>query len=176
MPIYELGDLSPSIHADAYVHPDAIIVGDVVIGAESSVWPGAVIRGDNGRITVGERTSIQDGAVLHSTFESPTRIGSDCVVGHLAHLEACTIEDHVLVGSGSVVLHRAVARSHSLIGAGAVVTDDTEVPEGAMALGVPAKIFPGRVERGAFAFSVEVYAERARRYRSDLRRVDPELT
>lgn len=172
MPIYSLGDLQPEIDPMAYVHPDAVVVGDVVVGAGSSVWPGAVIRGDNGRISIGERTSIQDGAVLHSTYESPTTIGSECVVGHLAHLEACIVEDHVLIGSGSVVLHRAVIRSHSLVGAGAVVTDDTEVPRGAMALGVPARIFPDRVEVGAFDQAVTVYAQRADYYRKALRRLD----
>jgi carbonic anhydrase/acetyltransferase-like protein (isoleucine patch superfamily) len=94
------------------------------------------------------------------------------VIGHIVHLEACIIEDHSLVGSGSVVLHRAVVRSHSLVGAGAVVTDDTEVPTGAMALGVPAKIFPDRVQPGSFRGHVAVYVDRARRYQTELRRLD----
>ncbi len=172
MAIYAFGDLEPRIHPDAFVHPDAVVIGDVEIGAESSVWPCAVLRGDNGPITVGERTSIQDGSVLHTTYEWPTQVGSDCVIGHIVHLEGCIIEDHALVGSGSVVLHRAIVRSHSLVGANAVVTDDTEVPTGAMALGVPAKIVPDRVQPGSFIGHVKVYAERARRYKTDLRRLD----
>ena len=100
MAIYALGDKVPNVHADAYVHPDATVIGDVTIGAGSSVWPSAVLRGDYGSITVGESTSIQDGTIVHATFDKPTTIGSRCVVGHLAHLEGCTIEDGALVGSG----------------------------------------------------------------------------
>ena len=87
VPIYALGDLEPSIHPDAYVHPDAVIIGDVRIGALSSVWPGAVLRGDDGYISIGERTSIQDNCVLHTTPIFPTVVGDDCVIGHLVHLD-----------------------------------------------------------------------------------------
>ena len=102
MPIYAIGDQEPRIDPSAYVHPDAVVIGDVVIGSESSIWPGAVLRGDDGGITIGDRTSIQDGSVIHTTAQFPTRVGSDCVVGHIVHLEGCTIEDGSLVGSGSV--------------------------------------------------------------------------
>ncbi len=172
MAIYALGDLTPSIHPDAFVHPDAVVIGDVTIGEESSVWPGAVLRGDNGGIHIGARTSIQDGSVLHTTPMWETTIGDECVIGHIVHLEGCTVEDHVLIGSGSVVLHRAVVRSHSLVGANAVVTDDTEVPTGAMALGVPARIVADRVAPGSFHGHVAVYVARARQYRTELRRID----
>src|SRR5687768_832153 len=121
MAIYALGDITPRIHPGAYVHPDAVVIGDVSIGDESSIWPCAVLRGDDGRVVVGDRTSIQDGAVLHTTARFPTLVGSDCVVGHLVHLEGCTIEDGALVGNGSVVLHQAVVRSGALVGSGAVV-------------------------------------------------------
>ena len=104
MPLYALGDRTPSIHADAFIHPDAVVIGDVRVGADSSVWPSAVLRGDYGTIIVGERTSIQDGAIIHAVAQFPTVIGDDCVVGHLAHLEGCVIEDRALVGSGSIVL------------------------------------------------------------------------
>ena len=97
------------------------MIGDVRIGADSSIWPGAVLRGDYGTIIVGERTSIQDGAVIHAVDEYPTVIGSDCVVGHLAHLEGCVVHDRVLVGSGSIVLHEAEVHSGATVGAGAVV-------------------------------------------------------
>src|SRR5579871_6144500 len=108
MPVYALGDVAPTIHEDAFVHPDAVVIGDVTIGARSSVWPSAVLRGDFGTILVGEETSIQDGAVVHAVPMFPTRVGSRCVVGHLAHLEGCALEDASLAGSGCVVLHRAV--------------------------------------------------------------------
>ena len=87
MAIYALGEIQPIVHPLAYVHPDAVLIGNVTIGAESTVWPGAVLRGDAGPIVIGMRTSIQDGAVIHVTASSPTSVGSDCVIGHLAHLE-----------------------------------------------------------------------------------------
>ena len=118
MPLYALGELVPRIHPDAFVHPEAVIIGDVEIGALSSVWPGAVLRGDDGDILVGERTSIQDGVIVHTWDEHPTRIGSGCVIGHLAHLEGCRIGDDVLIGSGAIVLRRAIVEAGSLVGGG----------------------------------------------------------
>ena len=172
MPVYALGDQVPRIDPTAYVHPDAVVIGDVVIGAESSIWPGAVLRGDDGGIVIGDRTSIQDGSVVHTTAQFPTRVGSDCVVGHIVHLEGCTIEDGALVGSGSVVLHRAVVRSGAIVGANAVVPNGMEVPGGAMALGVPAKIRPDCVDPASIQMGVHFYVARGRRYAAELRRVD----
>jgi len=114
MAVYALGDLVPQIDPEAFVHPDATVIGDVYIGPQTTVWPQAVLRGDYGRITVGARTSIQDGSVIHSTLLHPTVIGDDCVIGHLVHMECCTIENGALVGSGSIVLHRAIVREEAL--------------------------------------------------------------
>lgn len=172
MPVYALGDHVPEIHPSAYVHPEAVVIGRVTIGAQSSVWPGAVLRGDDGDIVVGARTSIQDGAIIHTTPFWPTTVGDECVVGHLAHLEGCTIENGALVGSGSIVLHRAVVRSEALVGAGAVVSGDTVVPSRAMALGVPAKIRPDAVDPATIRLAMESYVQRTERYAKDLRRVD----
>lgn len=172
MAVYALGDTQPEIHPSAFVHPDAVVIGQVTIGAESTVWPSAVLRGDYGRISVGERTSVQDGTVVHATAEHATVIGSRCVIGHLAHLEGCTVEDEALVGSGAVVLHRAMVRSGALVGAGAVVPNGMEVPTGAMALGVPAKLRLDTVPAGSFADAVELYAANGHRYRQTLRRLD----
>lgn len=171
MPVYALGDDVPDIHEEAFVHPDAIIIGNVTVGAESTVWPGAVLRGDYGRITVGERTSIQDGTVIHATSSMPTTIGSECVVGHNVHLEGCTIMDRVLVGSGSVALHRVIVQSGAVIGAGAVLPDGVEVPAGAMALGVPARIRLDAVSRDHVTEAVQLYVDNGKRYRAHLRRV-----
>ena len=88
MAIYALGDRVPTIDPSAFVHPDAVIIGDVRIGAESTIWPGAVLRGDDGYIQIGARTSIQDNTVIHTTPQQPTVVGDDCVIGHIAHLEA----------------------------------------------------------------------------------------
>jgi carbonic anhydrase/acetyltransferase-like protein (isoleucine patch superfamily) len=170
--IYAIAGRVPTIHPDAYVHPDATVIGDVTLGASSSVWPGAVLRGDYGTIVVGERTSIQDGTVVHATHDKPTIIGSRCVIGHIAHLEGCTIEDDCLVGSGSIVLHDVVVRSGGLVGAGAVVSNGTEVPARAMALGIPAKMRLDAVEDGSFLPAVELYAWNAARYKTDLTRLD----
>jgi len=170
--VYALGERTPTIHPEAYVHPDATVIGDVTIGAGSTVWPGAVLRGDYGTITVGERTSIQDGTVVHATAEKATTIGSDCVVGHIAHLEGCTVEDRCLIGSGSVVLHDVVVRSGALVAAGAVVGNRTEVPAYAMAMGVPARMRLDAVPEGAFVDASAMYVANGARYRTDLRRLD----
>ena len=171
MAIYALGSSEPKIHPEAFVHPDAVVIGNVEIGAGSSIWPHAVLRGDYGRIVIGNDSSIQDGTVIHATDELPTIVGDRCVIGHIVHLEGCIIEDDALVGSGSVVLHRCKVRSHSLVGANAVVTNDTEVPSHAMALGIPAKIFMDKVKVGEFLDSVNLYVENAKRYKADLRRI-----
>lgn len=171
MPVYALGDLVPQIHPEAFIHPDATVIGQVSIGAGSTVWPGAVLRGDYGRITVGERTSIQDGTVVHATEELETKIGSNCVVGHIAHLEGCTVQDGCLIGSGSVVLHRVVVCSGALVAAGAVVSPGTQVPARAMALGVPAKIRPEAVAPGSFTDAVSRYVANGTRYAAELRRI-----
>ncbi len=171
MPVYALGDRVPEIHPDAFVHPDAVVIGDVRIGADSSIWPCAVLRGDYGRIVIGERTSVQDGTVVHAVAEHPTLVGDDCVIGHLAHLEGCVIEDRALVGSGSIVLHEAVVHSGATVGAGAVVRNRMDVPENSSALGVPAVIRPDTSDDTVALASADLYANNARRYRAELRRL-----
>lgn len=172
MAIYALGGDEPRIHPTAFVHPQATIIGRVEIGAGSSVWPSAVLRGDHGLIRVGDRSSVQDGSVLHVTAEHETHVGSGSVIGHLVHLEGCIVEDGALVGNAAVVLHRAIIRTGAIVGSNAVVTNDTEVPTGAMALGIPAKIRPDTVRPEMIADAVEKYVERAVQYRSQMRRLD----
>jgi carbonic anhydrase/acetyltransferase-like protein (isoleucine patch superfamily) len=172
MAIYALGDVEPRIDPEAYVHPDATVIGNVAIGAGSTIWPQAVLRGDYGAITVGARTSVQDGAVLHTTPLLPTTVGDDVVVGHLAHLECCTVHDGALIGTGSVVLHRAVVEQGALVGAGAVVPNGMVVPAGAMALGVPAKIRQDAVDVDDTLRNAAQYVLNGERYRRELRRID----
>lgn len=172
MAIYALGDRVPTIDPTAYVHPMATVIGDVHLGAQSSVWPGAVLRGDYGTITVGARTSIQDGTVIHATATEPTTVGEDCVIGHLVHLEGCTIEDKCLVGSNSVVLHNVVVRTGALVGASALCPNNLEVPSRAMALGVPATIRPDSVTPEMIAGGAALYVWNAERYPKELRRLD----
>jgi carbonic anhydrase/acetyltransferase-like protein (isoleucine patch superfamily) len=170
--IYALGDQIPSIDPDAFVHPDAVVIGSVTIGAESSVWPGAVVRGDDGEIRVGRRTSIQDNCVIHTTPAHPTVIGDRCVIGHLVHLEGCTIEDDVLIGNAAMVLHRSVVRSGAIVAANSVVLYDVDVPAGALAVGSPATIKLDRARADTITDGVESYVARTARYRQHLRRVD----
>lgn len=172
MPIYALGDLTPRIDGDAFVHPDAVIIGDVTIGAQSSVWPGAVLRGDGGSIRIGARTSVQDNAVLHTTDEWPTVVGDDCILGHQIHLEGCTIRDEVLVGNAAMVLHRCTVGPRAVVGANSVVLNDTDVPEGALAVGTPAVVKPGRARAEETLDGVQEYLARAERFRRELRRLE----
>ncbi len=172
MAIYALGAVAPRIDPEAFVHPDATVIGDVTLGPGTTVWAQTVIRGDYGSIVVGARTSVQDGAVLHTTPVQPTRVGDDCVVGHLAHLECCTIHDGSLVGTGSIILHRAVVEAGALVGAGAVVPNGMIVPSGAMALGVPAKLRLDAVDTEEIARMAAEYVTNGERYRRELRRID----
>ena len=173
MAIYALGDDEPQIDPSAFVHPDATVIGRVTIGAGSSIWPQAVLRGDYGSIRIGERTSIQDGAVIHCTAELPTIVGNECVIGHLVHLEGCRIGNGSLVGSGAIVLNGAVLEEECLVGAGALVPGNLTVPRRAMALGVPATLRLNAVDPDAhIRMGMEVYRERGRTYREQLRRLD----
>ena len=169
MPIYALGDRVPTIHPDAFVHPDAVVIGDVRIGAESSIWPGAVLRGDYGTIIIGARTSVQDGAIVHAVAAFPTVVGDDCVIGHLAHLEGCIVHDRALIGSGSVVLHQANVFSGATVAAGAVVRNRMDVPANALAVGVPATIKPDASDDELIVASAVLYVDNGRRYKTELR-------
>jgi carbonic anhydrase/acetyltransferase-like protein (isoleucine patch superfamily) len=172
MTLYALGDIVPQSDPDAFVHPDCTISGNVVIGAGSTIWPQAVLRGDQSRIVIGARSSVQDGAVLHCTRELETVVGDDCTIGHLAHLEGCVVENGALVGTGSIVLHRAIVRSGALVGAAALVPNGMEVPSGAMALGVPAKLREGAVKPDQVEHPAREYQRNWQRYRAELRRID----
>ncbi len=173
VPIYAFDGVKPRIARGVYVHPDAVVIGDVVLGEDASVWPTAVLRGDYGSIVVGARTSVQDGTVLHTTRANPTRIGAECVVGHNAHLESCIIEDHCLVGSMSTVLNRAVVGAHSVIAAGTLVTEGRRVPPHSMVRGVPGHVMPleGTEHARRISHGVEAYVENARQYPAVLRLV-----
>lgn len=172
MAIYALGDRVPSIDPTAYVHPEAVLIGSVILGPGSTVWPNAVLRADDNEIRIGARTSIQDGTVIHCTPTMPTIVGDDCTVGHIAHLECCTVHDHSLIGSGSVVLHGVEVGPHALVGANAVVPNGMIVPPYAMALGVPAKLREGVLEAEHSKLNSDNYVERGERFRRDLRRLD----
>ena len=130
----------PTIHSSAWVVPGATVIGDVILEEESSVWYGAVLRGDINRIVIGPRSNIQDNAVVHVDTDYPTTIGELVTVGHTAIVHACTIDDEVLVGMGSVILDDVEVGARSIIGANALVTIGTKIPPGSLVLGSPAKI------------------------------------
>lgn len=171
MPVYALGDDEPDIHDLAYVAPDAVVIGRVTIGPEASIWPGAVLRGDHGTITVGARTSVQDGTIVHCTADYPTVIGADCVVGHNAHLEGCVVEDGCLIGSGSITLNRVVVGAGSIVAAAALVPEGFVVPPRSLVAGVPATIRRSGIDASWTQESVRHYIETAREHRKGLRRL-----
>ena len=131
---------SPNIHPSAFVAPGAVVIGDVTLGEESSVWFGAILRGDIDRIVIGPRSNIQDGAVVHLADDLGTYIGELVTVGHKAILHACKVGDEVLVGMGATILDGAEIGSRCVIGAGALVTGGKKIPPGSMVLGSPAKV------------------------------------
>ncbi len=131
---------SPQIGKDTYIADNAVVVGDVVIGKECSIWWSAVVRGDVNSITIGNQTNIQDGAVIHCTYQkASTTIGNKVSIGHKAIVHGCTIEDSALVGMGAIVMDNAVVQSGAIVAAGAVVLENTIVESGYIYAGVPAK-------------------------------------
>ena len=146
MTIRTFGNFTPEIAAGVYVDPTALVIGQVKIGADSSVWPMTVIRGDINTVTIGKRTNIQDGSILHVTHDGPYSpggaslvIGNEVTIGHAATLHACTLEDNCLIGIGSIVLDGAVVRKHAMLGAGSLVPGGKELEGGYLWMGRPAK-------------------------------------
>ena len=174
MAIYALGELVPAIHPDAYVHPDATVIGDVRIGAHASIWPQAVLRGDYGYIEIGERSNVQDGSVLHCTSRHPTILGSSSAIGHSVHVEGATIGTGCLIASGAVVLNGSVIEDGGMVGAGAVLSYGSRVATGEIALGVPGRTRPNTsFGPDSIQSVVDSYVKRAIRFRKELRRLDP---
>jgi carbonic anhydrase/acetyltransferase-like protein (isoleucine patch superfamily) len=140
MLIKEINGKYPQIPSDCYVAENATIVGDVVLGSNCSVWFNAVIRGDVNSIRIGDKVNIQDGAVIHCTYQKhPTIIGNNVSIGHNAIVHGCTVKDNVLIGMGAIVMDNCEIGSNSIIAAGAVLTEGTIVPSGCIYAGVPAK-------------------------------------
>lgn len=138
--IIEYRGRAPKIHPTAFIAPTAVLIGDVEVGPESSIWFGAVLRGDNGPIRIGARTSIQDNAVVHVSERGQTIVDDDVTVGHCAVMEDCHIKSRALIGSNAVVLGGASVGQGSLIAAGSVVGERSQIPDGVLAAGAPAKV------------------------------------
>ena len=172
---FEFRGHRPKVHADAYIAPTAVLIGEVEVAAGASVWFGAVIRADESAIRVAEGANIQDNAVIHCAKDLPTVIGRDATVGHSAQLEGCIVEERALVGMGATMLQRSRLGAGSMLAAGAVLGEGKEVPPGHLAAGVPATV---RKEldgssQGWVDSSAQHYRERAIAYRSELRSVRP---
>src|SRR2546427_4222214 len=140
MPLYQLGSKKPRVHPMAMVAPNASIIGDVVVGSRTSVWPGAVLRGDYGRIRVGANCSLQDNVVVHCSSENPAVIGNGVTVAHNSIVHACRIGDECLVGAGAIIFDGAKVGAHSIIGVGSVVLEGRTIPPRSVAVGSPAKV------------------------------------
>ena len=161
-------DFHPRVDPMAWVHRAAVVIGNVDIGAESTVWPNATIRGDDGTIRIGARTSIQDGAVIHMTENlSTTCLGDQVTVGHGAILHGCTVEGNTIVGMGSTLLDNCVIGENCIIGANSLVTMNTIIPPGSMVLGSPAKVVRPLEEKELvwIEYSWKRYVEQGRIYR-----------
>lgn len=174
MAIYQLDDLIPQVHDTAWVAEDAQVMGNVHLHASSSVWFGAVLRGDTDLITVGEGSNIQDGSVLHADEGMPLTVGKNVTVGHMVMLHGCTIGDESLIGIGSVVLNGAKIGKNCLVGAGSLVTEGKEFPDGSMIMGSPAKavrqLSPEQIQ--GLRMSAQHYAANGARFSRGLKRLD----
>jgi carbonic anhydrase/acetyltransferase-like protein (isoleucine patch superfamily) len=169
--IHDLDGTSPQIHADAFVHPDATVIGDAHIAARASIWPTTVLRADMGRIVIGEDTSVQDGTIIHLTEGwSETVVGARVTVGHRVILHGCTVGDDCLIGMGSILLDNAKIGRGSLVAAGSLVPVGMDVPEGSFVRGSPAVVV-GPVKdhhRAMIEGGWRTYTDYAQRYKKQL--------
>ncbi|TLU73556.1 gamma carbonic anhydrase family protein [Lichenicoccus roseus] len=175
MPLYQLDGTGPlaADPARLWIAPDAVLIGRVTLGLDVSVWFGAVLRGDNEPIDVGDGSNIQDGAVVHNDIGYPVSIGAGCTIGHRAIVHGASVGDHSLVGMGATILNGAVIGRHCLVGANALVTEGREFPEGALIIGAPAKLarMLSVAEIEALHRSAETYVANGRRYAAGLQPV-----
>jgi carbonic anhydrase/acetyltransferase-like protein (isoleucine patch superfamily) len=176
MPVYKLGDVSPSISLSAYVAPSAQIIGNAVLADHSSVWFGATLRGDNEVIRIGINSNVQDATVMHTDPGFPLNIGSNVSIGHQAMLHGCTVGDGSLIGIQAVVLNAAVIGRGCLVGAGAIITERKVFPDGTLILGAPAKVVRELTdaERDNLLKIAANYVARAGFYRDHLRQLESE--
>lgn len=171
--IRAVGDRRPAVDPDAWVAPGATVVGEVTLGAGSSVWYGVVLRADEERMVIGERTNIQDNCVLHCDPGVPTLIGAGVTIGHNATVHGSVVDDDVLIGMGAVLLNGVHVESDVIIGAGAVVPEGMRILSGSLVLGVPARVRGTLTDeqRAGIRLAAAGYVERAARHRGEARSV-----
>ena len=170
MPLYTLDGTTPDIDVEAWVAPSADVIGKVRLARGGSIWFGAVLRGDNEWISVGEGSNVQDGTVCHTDIGAPLEIGPNCTIGHKAILHGCKIGEQSLVGMGAVILNHAVIGARCLIGAHALIPEGNVIPDGSLVIGAPGKV--SRVlseeEQAGLLKAAESYQRNWRRYRAGL--------
>src|SRR6267143_2294112 len=166
MPAYALGSKKPRIHPSAILAPSCSIIGDVVIGPRTSIWPGAVLRGDYGYIRIGSDSSIQDNAVVHCSGENPAIVGRGVTVAHGAIVHACRIGDECIIGAGAIIFDGARVGTHSIIGVGSVVLEGRTIPPRSVAVGAPAKVMRRATEKDVRMIqeSYRAYVRMAEKY------------
>jgi len=166
MPLYQLGSKKPRVHPAAMIAPNASIIGDVVIGPRTSVWPGAVLRGDYGKIRVGASCSLQDNVVVHCSADNAGVIGNGVTVAHSAIVHACRIGDECLIGAGAIIFDGAKIGTHSIIGVGTVVLEGRIIPPRSVAVGAPAKVMRRATDRDVRMIreSYRAYVKMAQKY------------
>ena len=166
MPLYKLGSKKPRVHSTVMMAPDATIIGDVVVGSRTSIWPGAVLRGDYGRIRVGANCSIQDNVVVHCSAENPCIIGDGVTVAHGSIIHACRIADECLIGAGAIIFDGARVGTHSVLGVGSVVLEGRSIPARSIAVGAPAKVMRKATDKDVRMIqgSYRAYVNMARKY------------
>jgi carbonic anhydrase/acetyltransferase-like protein (isoleucine patch superfamily) len=173
MTIYQLGEHAPEIDASAFVAENATVIGKVTLQANSSVWFGATIRGDNERITIGENSNVQEGTVMHTDMGYPLTVGKDVTIGHQAMLHGCTIGDGSLIGIQAVVLNGARIGKGCLVGAGALVTEGKEFPDNSLIVGAPAKVVRQLTAEDVARLkgSADSYVQRGQLFKSQLKKI-----
>ena len=167
MPILPFNGIMPKIADDVFIAPGVVIIGDVTIHEGASIWYNAVVRGDTGPIVIGRRTNIQDNCTLHLDADAPLTIGDECTIGHNAVIHGTTLGDHVLIGMNATVLSHSRVGSGTIVGACALVSEHKTIPEGVLALGIPARVARNlsEAEQEQIIASADGYYERARAHR-----------
>ncbi|WP_434770891.1 gamma carbonic anhydrase family protein [Pseudomonas entomophila] len=167
---YRLGDLRVDTHPDSWTAPGAILIGKVRLQAQASVWFGAVLRGDNELIDIGEDSNVQDGAVLHTDPGSPLTLGRGVTIGHKAMLHGCCVGDYSLIGINAVILNGARIGKHCIIGANALIPEGREIPDGSLVVGSPGKVVRtlSEAQKRLLEASAAHYVANAQRYARDL--------
>ena len=166
MPLYQLGSKKPKVHPTAMIAPNASLIGDVTVGSRTSIWPGAVLRGDYGRIRVGANCSLQDNVVVHCSSQNPAVIGDGVTVAHNAIVHACRIGHECLIGAGAIIFDGATVGTHSIIGVGSVVLEGRTIPPRSVAVGAPAKVMRRATDKDVRMIreSYRAYVKMAEKY------------